>query len=486
MKAISDTPGGNGAPDRKGDWLVEGRIDAGGNADVFRVRHGINGQVAALKLLRNMGAESYARFRNEVTALGKLGQLHGIVPMIDHSFPDGGERPWYVMPLARGIDDWLDGKDSKAIVEGFIHLGETLAELHSLGMAHRDIKPQNILELDGRLCFSDFGLVKYPGLSPVTPQRRDVGAKFTMAPEMRRQAGAADGLRADVFSFAKTLWICLTQEVLGFDGPYIATSNVGLSKYLPDMYTTVLDDLIADCTQHDPSARPSISAVVAGLREWLLIIGDFFLRNHREWREFADRFFPISTPSEAVWTDPGSIVSVLDQIAKVPSLNHMFLPNGGGFALKGARMAAEPGLIELDVDLTILLKPLKVTFVSFGLDTKWDYLRLEADRIEPTGHYPVDENDLHEYLSELGPGRYGHPDVWEYARETDRVLPPGSRGVTRYLRGSFVFFSTASPYNQDTTTYDARHHAMSEAEFRQYIGRNATRSAAKASREFSG
>lgn len=121
-----------------------------------------------------------------------------------------------------------------------------------------------------------------------------------------------------------------------------------------------------------------------------------------------------------------------------------------------------------------------------GLDTKWDYLRLEADRIEPTGHYPVNENDLHEYLSELGPGRYGHPDIWEYARENDRALPPDSRGVTRYLSGSFVFFSTASPYNQDPSTYDARHHAMSEAEFREYVGRNATRSAAKASREGTG
>ncbi|KRA97948.1 hypothetical protein ASD83_12840 [Devosia sp. Root685] len=468
-------------PDRLGDWVLGEKIASGGNADVFHVCNSVDGRTAAIKVLNQLGKEPYTRFQNEIAALGQLDKLDGIVPMLDHRFPDDPKaKPWYVMPLAQASGSFLSGKDSKAVVESFVRLGETLGELHSRGMAHRDIKPQNILALGGRLCFSDFGLVKYPDLSPVTPDRRDVGAKFTMAPEMRRQAAAADGLPADVFSFAKTLWIFLSRDELGFDGPYIASSRVGLKNFLGDQYTTGLDELMSECTEHDPAARPSIADVVTRLREWLKVIDDFFLRNHLEWREFATRFFPIRTPSEATWTDFDAMVDVLDQVAKVPSLNHMFLPTGGGFTLLGAKPAAEPGFIELDVDLTILLKPRKVSYVSFGMDTKWDYLRLEAEPVKPTGHYKVSDDSLHEYLSELGPGRYAHPDVWDQGREDGRPLPRGSRGVTRYLGGSFVFFSTASPYNRDPSTYDARHQKMSESGFREYIERNASNSAAKA------
>jgi serine/threonine-protein kinase len=45
-----------------------------------------------------------------------------------------------------------------------------------------------------------------------------------------------------------------------------------------------------------------------------------------------------------------------------------------------------------------------------------------------------------------------------------------------------VFFSTSSPYNQDSATYDARHEKMSEAEFKAYMGRGARYFWEKASR----
>lgn len=129
--------------------------------------------------------------------------------------------------------------------------------------------------------------MKYPDLTPITKPRRDVGAKFTMAPEMRREAAGADGLPADVFSFAKTLWIFLTGEPLGFDGPYVALSRVGLKNFMSEEYTTTLDVLLTDCTQHDPVERPSIDQVVKRLQEWLKIVDDFQLRNANEWSEFS-------------------------------------------------------------------------------------------------------------------------------------------------------------------------------------------------------
>jgi serine/threonine-protein kinase len=248
---------------------------------------------------------------------------------------------------------------------------------------------------------------------------------------------------------------------------------VGLKNFLGNEYTTILDKLLSDCTQHDPLARPVITEVVERLAEWLKVIDNFQLQNAYEWREFAEKFFPLQAPEEAIWTDPNAILVVLAEIAKVPGLNHLFFPDGGGMTLKGVKRAAEPGFIDLDTDFAVLLKPAKLTYVSFGLDPNWDYLRLEAEPVAATGHYPVKPGDYIEYLSELLPGRYAHPDVYEYRFDRDRVLPEGSRSVVRYLKGTMVFCSTSSPYNQNTATYDARHEKMSEAEFKAYMGNGA-------------
>ncbi|NTG38805.1 protein kinase [Agrobacterium rhizogenes] len=458
-----------------GKWTLMKRIDGGGNADVWLARASDRRTIAAIKILHNLGKEPLTRFHNEITALRKLDNLEGIVPILDYEFPEGkGSRPWYTMPMAKSSEAFLRNASAKAIVAEFVHLGETLAVLHTRKIAHRDIKPQNLLALKNRLCFSDFGLVKYPDLSPITPERRDVGAKFTMAPEMRREAAAADGLPADVFSFAKTLWIFLTGKSLSFDGPYAAESSVGLKNYIPGQYTTTLDALLSDCTQHDPVARPKIEEVVERLQYWLRVIDDHALKNANQWAEFAQKFFPQQTPEQAVWTDVDAIVDILNEIGRVPGLNHMFFPSGGGMTIEEARRAPEPEFIELHTGYVTLLKPAKLSFVSFRQDPKWDYLRLEVAPVDPTGYYDVEADDYFEYLSELNPAHYAHPDVVEYRDEQERELPAGSRSITRYLRGSFVFFSTSSPYNQDTSTYDARHEQMSEDEFREYMRRHAT------------
>lgn len=456
-----------------GAWTLIKNIDAGGNADVWLARRS-DRQMGAVKIFRNLKDETYARFRREIAALQKLGDMDGIIPMLEFDFPEGkGARPWYAMPVAQSCRHFLRNADPKAIVTEFVRLGQTLEKLHALKIAHRDIKPENLLGLNGRLCFSDFGLVKYPDLAPITPERRDVGAKFTMAPEMRREAAGADGLPADVFSFAKTLWILLAGQSLGFDGPYIAGSSVGLKNFLGKEYTTVLDKLLTDCTQHDPLARPAITEVVKRLNEWLKVVDDFQLQNAYEWREFAEKFFPLQPPEEATWTDQDAIITVLSEIAKVPGLNHLFFPDGGGMTLRAIRRASEPGFIDLDTDFAVLLKPAKLTYVSFGLDPNWDYLRLEAEPVAPTGHYPVKPEDYIEYLSELRPGEYDHPNVYDDRFDREEELPEGSRSVVRYLKGTMVFFSTSSPYNQNSATYDARHEKMGEAEFKDYMGRGA-------------
>jgi len=463
--------------DTLGAWKLQMQLDAGGNGDVWRVsRPGYSD--AAMKILRRVDTVSYHRFRAEVEVLANNSDIKGIIPVIDHYLPEQTDRspPWYVMPLATPQEHFLRGKSAMEIVQEFIKLANTLSVLHSRNISHRDIKPQNVLALDGRLCLSDFGLVKYPKRQPLTPARRDVGPKFTMAPEMRRFAAEANGLPADVFSFAKTLWIALTRKDLGFDGQYTAASNLGLKNFLKGIYTTTLDELLTECTDNDPNRRPIIDRVAERLTEWLRLNDDFHRRNLTEWTELMQLLFPLGAPERATWADIDAICIVLNEVGKVRALNHMFFPNGGGNTITQVSRAGEEGFIVIEALGTSILKPLKLTFESPGVGSKWNYFRLEAAQADPTGISEIGDDRFEEYLTEIEPGTYESRDLWEYqGYGDDEELPETARPVGRYLRGSFVIFSTRSPYNLDSSTYDARHEKMSEDEFRDYIKRNSLR-----------
>lgn len=74
---------------------------------------------------------------------------------------------------------------------------------------------------------------------------------------------------------------------------------------------------------------------------------------------------------------------------------------------------------------------------------------------------------------EIEPGKYVPYDHWDNYEYDGYPLPSSARPVTRFLKGSFVFFSTRSFYNGNRATYDARHNAKTEDEFRDYIRRSA-------------
>jgi len=121
-----------------------------------------------------------------------------------------------------------------------------------------------------------------------------------------------------------------------------------------------------------------------------------------------------------------------------------------------------------------LLKPAKLTYESFGYDSYWNYFRLEVEPVEPSGvPGALGDDGISEALIELAPGQYVNCDYYDSNYYLGQPLPDESRPVHRFLKGSFVFFSTRSTYNCEPSTYDARHNSMTEKEFRNYIERSA-------------
>ncbi|MCW1941169.1 protein kinase [Bacillus anthracis] len=122
---------------------------------------------------------------------------------------------------------------------------------------------------------ADFGLVDYPDKEDVTMKFESVGPKWTMAPEMRRSPQTADGKKADVYSLAKTMWIILTGEKLGFDGQYSRLGENSLNKFDLHLFSDPLDKLLYDCTNDEVELRPTMQEFVDRLNEWKIHEKDF-------------------------------------------------------------------------------------------------------------------------------------------------------------------------------------------------------------------
>lgn len=459
-----------------GEWKLDARLGKGGNGEVWRVHK--DGDVGAIKLLKNIRENIYKRFKSEVHAITTNSDIDGVVRIKEYDLPDDTTRtvPWFVMPVGKRFSDWREGKDTLVAIREMLLLAKTLEQLHSRQFYHRDIKPANILYMNSRLFLADFGLVKYPSRDDITEQGKDVGPKFTMAPEMRRYAHEANGEFADVYSFAKTLWIAITEDLKCFDGQYNIFSTVSINNYCHGLYTKSLNDLLTDCTEHTPDKRPKMSEVVSRLEEWVKINEDFHEKNLTEWFDLQNKIFPAGSPDSVTWTNLADIITIFNEIANVRSLNHMFLPGGGGNTFIGADYANEDGFISLKIAENIydILKPHKLTYESFGVDPQWNYFRLEAKHIEPTGFYgDRDYVFPYEELVEIEPSKYIERYHWDENEYNGEELPSGSHLVCRYFEGAFVIFSTRSIYNLVSGTYDGRHNDMSEQEFKEYIKRSA-------------
>lgn len=121
------------------------------------------------------------------------------------------DPPSFIMPLAASsldrdmsVDRTLGGQAIHALMD--ILAG--LEELHSYGITHRDLKPQNVLRLssnDGdRYVISDFGLmsIKDTQLSVLTQTGMRMGSDYYTAPEIVADLRMASPHRTSTLSDA--------------------------------------------------------------------------------------------------------------------------------------------------------------------------------------------------------------------------------------------------------------------------------------------
>ena len=464
--------------EKYGDWELLEPLGQGGNGSVWLAKNSRE-EIAAIKLLWKLQSKAYVRFITEVKVIDANSDIDGILPIINSYLPEKakGEIPWYVMPVAQTLDNYINGKYFEEIVRAITEVSKILSELHKRNISHRDIKPENLLVWDGKICIGDFGLVDYPDKIEITSSGDVIGAKWTMAPEMRREGSKADGMPADVYSLSKTLWILLTKNKMGFDGQYFPEGVNGLKRFdifmAPDkfsgeskklLFTKPLDDILSTCTNDDPKLRFNIHQFLKELE----VVAQKITDDSLQWRSIQQNIFPAIVPARVVWEDINDIVKVLSSIGSFEEINHMLYPDGGGLDLAGCKLGQESQTIELLIheEKIDLVKPQRLVFENLGGEFEWNYFRLETDGLDPTGVGVVYEDC--EEVVEISPLRYIDRDYWDEGKYDGEELPLNSRIVCRYLSGAFLIIQKTSPYNW-FDMYVGLHNRMNTDEFRDYV-----------------
>lgn len=325
----------------------KGILGEGGNSHVCKVQADDN--FYALKTRKKgLNSKQKERFVREIDILKDIQHLDGVVNMLDWYAVGENQEPFYVMDIAAPALEWAKDKDQVEIIKSLLELAETLNVLEKNKISHRDIKPENILFIDDHPVLSDFGLAYRDGDDRITCEGdRQVGAKMTMAPEMLRNPYDADYYKADVYSYAKTLWMLVTGDDECFDGAYSTHGKESLWNYDIEILGEV-EDLLTKCTSNFPDVRWPYSKIISCLNDWIEITREDDSRRKEAWRHLKKRIFPYTQPEAAEWTDLDEIIQVFELVMNKPCWNHSFFPNGGGLELSEVKKSCENGCLEFE------------------------------------------------------------------------------------------------------------------------------------------
>ncbi|HTL36342.1 MAG TPA: protein kinase [Kofleriaceae bacterium] len=154
--------------DRVGRYLVLSSIGAGGMGVVFAAYDPQLDRKVALKLLRaNLAGanakEARTRLKREAQAIAQLNHPN-VVGVYDVGTTDDGDV-YIAMEFVEGdtLTSWLKKwpRTWREILEVFHQAARGLLAAHSVGLLHRDFKPDNVLVGgDGRVRVTDFGLAR--------------------------------------------------------------------------------------------------------------------------------------------------------------------------------------------------------------------------------------------------------------------------------------------------------------------------------------
>lgn len=230
-------------------WVLGPQIGQGGFGRVVEARSGL--QKAAIKFIPKGGA-SKREF--------DLNLPHGVrnvVPVLDK----GEDADDWIIAMPRASRSLYDrihhGSAPIPLEESLTILGDVALALWDLQgkLVHRDIKPHNILELDGKWCVADFGIAQYAEAATESQTFKYRGTLEYLAPERWRLEHATHA--SDIYSLGVVAFE-LVNGKLPFEGDSAGLRRGHLSQLPPESQgPQALKWLIADSLKKVPELRPT-------------------------------------------------------------------------------------------------------------------------------------------------------------------------------------------------------------------------------------
>jgi len=257
-------------------YTFEREIVGAGMSRVFVAMDRSLGREIIVKVLPpEVAAElSVERFRREIHLAARLQHPH-IVPLLSAGEIDGA--PYLTMPFVEG--ESLRAKLSRVgelpvpeAVRILREVASALSYAHKHGVAHRDIKPDNVMLTDEFALVTDFGVAKAltessvgPGAATLTGLGVTLGTPAYMAPEQATADPSIDH-RADIYAFGVMAYEMLTGSV-PFAGRSMQATLAAHAIETPEPIERrrpaiphALAALIMRCLDKHPADRPQSAA----------------------------------------------------------------------------------------------------------------------------------------------------------------------------------------------------------------------------------
>lgn len=186
------------------------------------------------------------RFLDEAQVMARFNKNEGIVKILD--FFEANNTAYIVMEYLEGITlkQYL-GKygviQFRNLIEMMLPLLEALIEIHSQGLIHRDISPDNIMvQHNSKLKLMDFGAAR--DYTESGNKSLTVILKPGYAPPEQYQTHGVQGPWTDIYALCATIYKCLT----------------GITP--PDAIARVMDDKFKEPDQLDGKLSPDIKKIL--------------------------------------------------------------------------------------------------------------------------------------------------------------------------------------------------------------------------------